>query len=51
LVAIYSRNPYVVAALTLSFGALETTEGSYWAGTMRIAQADTMAATGVFNND
>jgi len=50
LAAIYSRNPYVaVAALTLSFAALETTEGSYWAGTMRIAQADTMAATGVFN--
>jgi MFS transporter, ACS family, glucarate transporter len=50
LVAIYSKNPYVaVAALTLSFASLETTEGSYWAGTMRIAQADTMAATGVFN--
>jgi sugar phosphate permease len=50
VVAIYSRNSYVaVAALTLSFTALETTEGSYWAGTMRIAQADTMAATGVFN--
>ncbi len=50
LVAIYSRNPYVaVAALTLSFAALESTEGPFWAGTMRIAQADTMAATGVFN--
>lgn len=50
LIAIFSKNPYTaVAALTLSFTALETTEGSYWAGTMRIAQADTMAATGVFN--
>jgi len=50
LAAIYSANPYVaVAALTLSFTAVETNEGAYWAGTMRIAQADTMAATGVMN--
>jgi ACS family glucarate transporter-like MFS transporter len=50
LVAIYNANPYgAVAALTLSFMAVEANEGTYWAGTMRIAQADTMAATGVMN--
>ena len=50
LFAVYSRNPYAaVAALTLSFMAIEVTEGSYWGGTSRIAQADTMAATGVMN--
>jgi ACS family glucarate transporter-like MFS transporter len=50
LYAIYSTNPYVaVAALTTAFAAVEITEGAYWAGTMRIAQADSMAATGVLN--
>lgn len=50
LAAVYSANAYgAVAALTLAYGAIETTEGSYWAATMRIAQADTMAATGVLN--
>jgi ACS family glucarate transporter-like MFS transporter len=47
---VYSSNPYVaVAALTLSFMAIEVTEGSYWGGTTQVAQADTMAATGVMN--
>ena len=50
LAAVYSSSPYAaVAALALSFGAIELTEGSYWAGTMRIAQSDSMAATGVLN--
>jgi sugar phosphate permease len=50
LFAVYSSNPYVaVAALTLSFMAIEVTEGSYWGGTTHVAQADTMAATGVMN--
>jgi ACS family glucarate transporter-like MFS transporter len=38
-----------VAALTLAYAAVEINEAAYWAGTMRIAQADTMAATGVLN--
>ena len=50
LAAIYSVNPYVAAAaLTLSFTAVEMNEGSYWGSTMRIAQADAMAATGIMN--
>ena len=50
LLATYSPNAYVaVAALTLAYGAVELNEASYWAGTMRIAQGDTMAATGVLN--
>jgi len=38
-----------VAVLTGSFFATEMTEGPYWAATMRLARADTMAATGVLN--
>jgi ACS family glucarate transporter-like MFS transporter len=38
-----------VAALTLAFFAMEINEGPYWAATMRIARADTGAATGVLN--
>lgn len=38
-----------VAMLTLAYGAVEINEAAYWAGTMRIAQADSMAATGVLN--
>ncbi|MGO9933588.1 MAG: MFS transporter, partial [Steroidobacteraceae bacterium] len=50
LCAVYSGNPYAaVAALTLSFMAIEVTEGSYWGGTSYVAKADTMAATGVMN--
>ena len=50
LLATYSPNAYVaVAALMLAYGAIELNEASYWAGTMRIAQGDSMAATGVLN--
>ena len=50
LAAAYGHNAYIaVAALTLSFGVLELTESCYWAGTMRVARGDTMAATGVMN--
>lgn len=38
-----------VAVLTGCFFATEMTEGPYWAATMRLARADTMAATGVLN--
>jgi ACS family glucarate transporter-like MFS transporter len=38
-----------VAVLTGAFFATEMTEGPYWAATMRLARADTMAATGVLN--
>ena len=50
LAAVYISSAYAaVAALTLAFAAVEITEGAYWAGTMQIARADTMAATGVLN--
>lgn len=38
-----------VAALTLAYTSVELNEASYWAATMRIAQGDAMAATGVLN--
>jgi sugar phosphate permease len=50
LLATGASNAYVaVGALTLAYAAVEINEASYWAGTMRIAQADTMAATGILN--
>jgi ACS family glucarate transporter-like MFS transporter len=50
LLSTFTDNPYVaVAALTLAYGTVEVNEAAYWAGTMRIAQADSMAATGVLN--
>jgi ACS family glucarate transporter-like MFS transporter len=50
LVSTFTDNPYLaVAALTLAYGTVELNEAAYWAGTMRIAQADSMAATGVLN--
>ena len=50
LVAIWIPNAYAgVVAMMLAFAAVEITEGAYWAGTMNIATADTMAATGVLN--
>jgi hypothetical protein len=46
----YSPNAYVaVLALTSAYCAVEINEAAYWAGTMRIAQGDSMAATGVLN--
>jgi MFS transporter, ACS family, glucarate transporter len=48
--AIYVASPYAaVVALALAFAAVELTEGAYWGGTMQVARADTMAATGVLN--
>ena len=38
-----------VLALALAFAGAEITEGPYWAATMQVARADTMAATGVLN--
>jgi len=38
-----------VAMLTLAFAGVEVNEGSYWAATMSVARADTMAAGGVLN--
>jgi ACS family glucarate transporter-like MFS transporter len=42
--------PYMaVLALMASFFMIELNEGAYWATTMRVARADTGAATGVLN--
>lgn len=50
LLTIEVRTAYAaVAALTAAFGAIEMTEGAYWAATMRVARADTGAATGILN--
>jgi len=38
-----------VLTLTIAFMAVELNEGPYWAATMRVARADTGAATGVLN--
>jgi MFS transporter, ACS family, glucarate transporter len=38
-----------VAALCLAFGCCEITEGPFWSVTMRLAPADSMAATSVLN--
>lgn len=40
---------WAVAALCLGFACVEVTEGSFWGATMRLAPADTMAATAVLN--
>jgi ACS family glucarate transporter-like MFS transporter len=45
-----AASPYsAVAALCLGFACVELTEGSFWGATMRLAPADTMAATAVLN--
>ena len=50
LVATGTGSVYVaVGALTLAFAGVESNEGSYWAATMSVARADTMAAGGVLN--
>jgi ACS family glucarate transporter-like MFS transporter len=50
LVSIHVATPYMaVAALAVAFCAIELNEGAYWAATMRVARADTAAATGVLN--
>ena len=50
LVTVNLSNPYAaVAALALAYGIVELCEGPYWGGTMFIARADTMSATGILN--
>jgi len=50
LVTVNLSNPYAaVAALALAYGVVELCEGPYWGGTMFVARADTMSATGVLN--
>ncbi len=50
LLTIAVSSPYAaVFALAAAFGAVEINEGAYWAATMRVARADTGAATGVLN--
>jgi ACS family glucarate transporter-like MFS transporter len=44
-----STTTLAVAALCLSFGWCELIEGPYWSATMRLAPADSMAATAVLN--
>ena len=50
LICIGVSTPYAaVSALVLAFLSIELNEGAYWAATMRVAGADTAAATGVLN--
>ena len=50
LLAVHVNSAYAaVGALAVAFAAVELTEGPYWAATMQVARADTMAATGVLN--
>jgi ACS family glucarate transporter-like MFS transporter len=50
LVVVSVSTPYVaVFALMATFFMIELNEGAYWATTMRVARADTGAATGVLN--
>ena len=44
-----STTTLAVVALCLSFGWCELIEGPYWSATMRLAPADSMAATAVLN--
>jgi ACS family glucarate transporter-like MFS transporter len=50
LVVVGVAAPYMaVFALVATFFMIELNEGAYWATTMRVARADTGAATGVLN--
>jgi len=50
LLTVNLNSPYAaVATLALAFAVVELCEGPYWAGTMFVARADTMSATGVLN--
>jgi MFS transporter, ACS family, glucarate transporter len=50
LVTVNLSSPYAaVAALAFAYGIVELCEGPFWAGTMFVARADTMSATGVMN--
>jgi len=45
-----AANAYIaVAALALTFGAVEINEGSYWAAIMQVGRGDSMSASGVLN--
>jgi len=49
-VTVQVASPYAaVAALCVAFACVEVTEGPFWAATMRLAPADTMAATALLN--
>jgi len=50
VVAMQAEGPYAaVAALTMCFGCLELTEGSFWGASMAVGQGDTMAISGIVN--
>jgi ACS family glucarate transporter-like MFS transporter len=50
LVAVRAEGAYVaIACFLLAYALVELNEGPYWAATMQVARADTMAATGVLN--
>jgi MFS transporter, ACS family, glucarate transporter len=50
LLTVNLGNPYAaVTTLALAYAVVELCEAAYWGGTMFIARADTMSATGVLN--
>lgn len=50
LATVNLSSPYAaVTSLALSYAVVELCEAAYWGGTMFIARADTMSATGVLN--
>jgi MFS transporter, ACS family, glucarate transporter len=50
LAAVYSTDAYVaITELTLCYGAVELTEGSFWAAAMTIGRRDTMTVGGMLN--
>jgi len=50
LVVVNLANAYLaLAALTLAYLVVELTEAAYWGGTMVVARADCMSASGVLN--
>jgi MFS transporter, ACS family, glucarate transporter len=50
LIVVNLSNAYLaLAALTLAYLVVEFTEAAYWGGTMEVARADCMAASGVLN--
>ncbi len=50
LLVVNLSNAYLaLAALTLAYLVVELTEAAYWGGTMEVARADSMSASGVLN--
>jgi ACS family glucarate transporter-like MFS transporter len=50
LLVVSLSNAYLaLAMLTLAYLAIELTEAAYWGGTMEVARADSMSASGVLN--